>query len=687
MNRATTLRYLSMRMSTSVSPVQSEPTRPSLQPGTLVGDRFEVEQPVRKETLGTIWRARDRKTQKPLALWVLSDELSSNEALVAKLRAATKDAAAVRHRSLASSYGLGAHQGGQVFIAREWVEGMRLSELVDERKASGQPVSLRGAYNVLAHACKALSAAHPRMIHGALRPQVVWVTPSGRIKIDGLGVDRVLVENARSTALSETERAYLAPEIKAGKAPDVRSDVFGLGALLYVLLTGRSPNDPFAKPSQTHPDAGAPLDELLMRCLAPQPSQRFESTTDVLNALMPLVADTPEPPADEFGMDVDVDVDVDIAQSIRPPAQPQGQSPGAAAPGQAAAARNPAAPAPPKAPAPPRAAPPQAAPPQAAPPQAAPPQAAPPRAATMSTGAGPQAEARASSMDMNELLARVTENDAPRWMVVKDNLDHGPFSGRELVQLILKGEVLENHGLLNMDTGERKPLREYPEFSEFIQQYKLRKEEHDHQVALQRSNKIEKRANVVKFLILAGAVAVFALGGVGYLLTRPETKKEKVEEGDLAALYEKGQVKIEGTAGILKPPRRRSGSGKRRARRSGGSSGGAGLSYEEAMNRAVEMNAANSGGERQLTSGTVAGVMNKRLNSLFGCVSQELSRGGNLGTVTIDLAIAGSGKVQGVSVRPGSAAFKRCIATKTRRIKFPSFPAPRMGARYRFDVN
>ena len=106
------------------------------------------------------------------------------------------------------------------------------------------------------------------------------------------------------------------------------------------------------------------------------------------------------------------------------------------------------------------------------------------------------------------------------------------------------------------------------------------------------------------------------------------------------------------------------------------------------MNTAMELgDASKGGGERQLTSSDVAGVMNRKLNTLFGCVGAELRGGGRLGSVQINLAILGSGKVMGASVNTGSPSFKRCIAGKVRNIKFPSFPAPRMGARYSFDVD
>ena len=106
------------------------------------------------------------------------------------------------------------------------------------------------------------------------------------------------------------------------------------------------------------------------------------------------------------------------------------------------------------------------------------------------------------------------------------------------------------------------------------------------------------------------------------------------------------------------------------------------------MNQAMELgDATKGGGERQLSSSDVAGVMNRELNRMFGCVGEELRRGGKLGKVTIDLAILGSGQVAGASVHAGSPGFQRCLSTKVQKVKFPTFPAPRMGARYSFSVD
>ncbi|HEY8428693.1 MAG TPA: hypothetical protein VIL20_09980, partial [Sandaracinaceae bacterium] len=282
-----------------------------------------------------------------------------------------------------------------------------------------------------------------------------------------------------------------------------------------------------------------------------------------------------------------------------------------------------------------------------------------------------------AEVDLGQLLSKITENDAPRWMVVKDNLDHGPFSGRELVQLILKGEVLGEHGLLNMDTGERRKVKEAPEFAEFVEQYAIRKKEEEQKAALAKSAKREKVGFVFYAAVLGGILLV---GGVGvgiYFVTRPDAAREERTAAELADLYARGEIEITGTAGILPDPG--PGSGRRGRRRGGGAA-----SYEDAMNEVVHLgNVAQGGSQSQLTREQIAGVMNQNINRLLPCVAREP----NVGTVRIDFAIAGSGQVLGVSVRNGSPAFQSCVASRVRQIRFPSFAAPRMGATFSFSTN
>ncbi|MFK7987813.1 MAG: protein kinase [Sandaracinaceae bacterium] len=630
----------------------------TLAPGAVVGGRFAIERAVGEDPLGTLLAARDQKTGRPIAVRVLAPGLIATPEAVESLRKEVKAAAGIQQRNVVATYGMGADKAsGSRYVATEWVDGQTLSTVIADKQDAAQPMSLRGAYNVVAHVCKALAAAEEKgTAHGALRPSVVWLTEAGRVKVANLGIDRAILSTVGPAALGPAEQPYLAPEVKAGGPPTPRSDVFGIGGLLYGMLTGRNAADPFANPSDVHPEANADVDAVLLKCLSADPAARFESPEEVKHALVSLTADTaPSHDEEDFGIDIDVDIDIG---SVPPPG---GEAPPVSVPGPAAL---PAGLTPPD-----------------AQPASAPEPAAPqlPPQPSLGFDPPPAAPVMSAEVDLGGLLAQITENDAPRWMVVKDNLDHGPFSGRELVQLILKGDVRGEHGLLNMDSGEKVKVGEAPEFIEFVEQWKLKKADADHEVALAQSNKVEKASNVGKIVIAALLAAALAVGAGVFLITRPDVETEARSDQEVADLYESGEIEISGSAGILPDPPARTG----RRRRAGGGARGS-LSYEDAMNQVVNLGSANGGGSQaRLSPGQVAGVMNQNINRLVPCLSQG-SGGGN---VRIDMAIAGSGRVLGATVRNGTPGFKSCVAGRVRGIRFPSFPAARMGASYTFPAN
>jgi serine/threonine-protein kinase len=595
---------------------------------------------------------------------------------------------------------MGVEKSGARFIACEWLEGQPLTIVVARKNAEGEKLSLRGAYNVIAHIARALDAAHQAgLCHGALRPAVVWISKAGRVKIAELGIARAILKNAGAVALGATEQPFLAPEVRGGAAPNIRTDVFGIGGLLYTMLTGRSAGEDFVPPSVAHPEAGPEIDAILLKCLAADPAARYASPEEVRAALSPHCGGGQgEDEAESGKLGIDIDIDVDMAVSEIPPPSK------AASVAMPANLRAPAAPVAPAAPAQKPAAPAQkpAAPAQKPAAPAQKPAAVMPKLVTNAeaprVGARvsiheefrasipqPAAVIRPSEVDLGKLVHQITENDAARWMVEKDRLDHGPFAGRELINMIANGEVLGDHSLLNMDTGERKQVCEYPEFIEFVEQYRLKKAALDEKSAIASAAKVEKASNAAKFMIASGVVvSILLLVGV-YFLTRQSEQTRTVADADLADLYERGEVQIEGSAGILPDPPRGSGGRRSGARRAGG---GAGTSYEDAMNQVVEIgDATRSGGEGRLSPAQVVGAMNGRINTLFSCVSEELRSGRTLGRVRVDLAIAGSGQVLGSSVRAGSPEFQRCVQQRVAAVRFPSFGAPRMGASYTFDAS
>src|SRR5215510_11867444 len=128
--------------------VESPSANVDIGPGVLVGGRFQVEEAGPNSALGQTFLARDQKTKKPIAVFVLSDTLALDRDAIDIFRNEARSAAKLRHRNLVGIYGVGAHGGRQQFIAQEWLLGQNAAELIAERTQAGRPLSVRGVYNL-----------------------------------------------------------------------------------------------------------------------------------------------------------------------------------------------------------------------------------------------------------------------------------------------------------------------------------------------------------------------------------------------------------------------------------------------------------------------------------------------------------------------------------------------------------
>src|SRR5262249_51956016 len=145
--------------------------------------------------------------------------------------------------------------------------------------------------------CAASSYAHGSMVHGALRPEAVWLSREGVVKLGEFGVALAVISLRGVKILNPAEQAWIAPEVRLGKTADARTDIFGLGSVLYALLTSRSATSEFLAPSRVHPEASAEIDRVLLKCLASEPRERFSAPDDLLRALARAVGEEPPPVA------------------------------------------------------------------------------------------------------------------------------------------------------------------------------------------------------------------------------------------------------------------------------------------------------------------------------------------------------------------------------------------------------
>ena len=246
-------------------------------------------------TLGEVYRARDTKVGRTVALKLLppaADRDPARQALLDDARAA----AALSHPNIATLFDVG-EADGHVYLAYEFASGVALRQ-----EAGGRPVNPRRAVELAVQVADALADAHARgLLHGDLRPDTIMVTPKGSAKILDFGMTRWTRGGAiRAQAAVAPDRlapdaqgvvAYLSPEQAVGGFVDPRTDVFSLAAILYEMLTGRPAfigSTPAATvlnvisaapppPSSVRADVMPELDAIVMRALAKDIDSRQQS--------------------------------------------------------------------------------------------------------------------------------------------------------------------------------------------------------------------------------------------------------------------------------------------------------------------------------------------------------------------------------------------------------------------------
>ncbi len=631
----------------------------TLDQGTVLGKRFKIESLAGEGDLGVVYKAQDIESSQLVSLRVLPGSLIPQKADIERIRTRVKEASKLSHRNIQATFGFGVEDDGTIYIASEWVDGKSLRNLLGVRTKANKRFSFKGAYNLMGHVCNALTYAHNTTFHSSICPRAILVNAVGRVKVGDWGLSVIRTTLSAYKGRGKLESVFWAPEVLEDAANAQKSaDIYSLGALFYELVTGVPPERPLKAPSQL--GFSSDVDAVIARCMAAVPSQRFSNPADVKSAILELVqshqSEDEELPEEDDDLSLDLEIDLTDLKG---------------APDSDAAARG--------------------TPPPAAGMLSAPGLPPPPKDNALDSGEHDEMprDSRASTIDMGQVLSSLGKSEAAHWMVQKDKFDHGPFTDRELVQMIMTGEVLGKHMLQNMDTGVRKKIKAWGDFDEYLERYRVKKKKQDEQVAMARTKKAETRGTMFKWVIVAGVVGVLILGGVGYFISRQFREEKEVVPEDLIAALDSGEIKIKTGGNLRKKLRRRGKQGRRRAGSRGGSGGGGGggefvpgMSYDEAMNVAVELGSLkNKGGQKQLTPQTISRIMDRNVRRFLPCVA-----GGSVKKVSMDLVIGGNGKVIGVSVAQGDSKLKRCVSSKIRQIKFPESPAPRTPASWYFEL-
>lgn len=272
-----------------------------LSPGTRVGT-YEVIAPIGRGGMGEVYRARDTKLQREVALKTLPKEFEQDRDRLARFEREARMLASLNHSNIAAIHGL-EEQDGARFLVMELVEGQTL----DERIAEG-PLPVDEALAVAAQIAAGLEAAHESgIIHRDLKPSNVKIRPGGSVKVLDLGLARTVdAPGALDSSLSPTRTtpatlagvilgtaAYMSPEQARGRPLDKRSDIFSFGCVVYECLagfqafSGESVTDILSAILTKEPDwtalpaeTPAKIRDLLRRCLQKDPKRRLHDIAD-----------------------------------------------------------------------------------------------------------------------------------------------------------------------------------------------------------------------------------------------------------------------------------------------------------------------------------------------------------------------------------------------------------------------
>ncbi|MGE5275979.1 MAG: protein kinase domain-containing protein, partial [Acidobacteriota bacterium] len=274
----------------------------TLTAGTRLGP-YEILAPIGAGGMGEVWRARDPRLGREVAIKVLPASFSADADRLRRFEQEARAAGILNHPNLTAVHDIGTHEGAP-YVVQELLEGETLRQAL-----AGGKLSARRAIDYAIPIARGLAAAHEKgIVHRDLKPENIFVTRDGRVKILDFGLAKLMAADGRPeatnlpTATAGTEPGvllgtlgYMSPEQVKGKPADARSDIFAFGAILYEMLSGQRAfhGDSAAETmsailreeppdlSVTNQNIPPGLERIVRHSIEKNPEQRFHSAHDL----------------------------------------------------------------------------------------------------------------------------------------------------------------------------------------------------------------------------------------------------------------------------------------------------------------------------------------------------------------------------------------------------------------------
>ena len=280
--------------------------------GTILGDRYEILEKIGTGGMAEVFKGKDHKLNRYVAVKVLKEEFRDNDGFVKKFKEEAQAAAGLAHPNIVNVYDVG-DENGIYYIVMELVEGITLKNYI-ERKGR---LTIKEATSIAIQVSAGLEVAHNNhIVHRDIKPQNIIISREGKVKVTDFGIAKATTsQTTTSSAMGSVH--YASPEQARGGYVDHRSDIYSLSIVMYEMVTGRVPFDgetavtvavkhlqeQMVPPSKYCPEIPYSLEQIIKKCTEKSPDRRYQDIGDLMADLKQSLVD----PDGDFVQMVDLD--------------------------------------------------------------------------------------------------------------------------------------------------------------------------------------------------------------------------------------------------------------------------------------------------------------------------------------------------------------------------------------------